>query len=100
MLRLVTFPVRAGVHVGATGTKVGYRTARLLGFRRLFLLGVGIAIGLLIAPVPGRQLRAKLAELAEGATRAEPLPDLSPADATAAGDIDKVLQVSGTNGSV
>lgn len=96
----MTFPVRAGVHVGATGTKVGYRTARLLGFRRLFLIGLGIAIGLLIAPVPGRQLRAKLSELAEGATRPEPLPDLAPAPGAAPGDVDKVLQASGTNGSV
>lgn len=98
MIRVVTFPVRAGVHVGATGTKVGYRTARLLGFRRLFLIGIGVAIGLLIAPVPGRQLRAKLAELLESATATEPMPDLA-TGASAPGDVDKVLQVSGTNGS-
>ena len=97
MLRLATFPVRAGVKVGTTSTKVGYRTARFLGIRRLFLIGIGIGIGLLIAPVPGRQLRAKLAELAAGAGT-EPG---GPSGASAAPDeVEMVLQVSGTNGSL
>ena len=59
----MTFPFRAGVRVGATSSRVSYRTARYIGFRRTFLLGLGIAIGLLIAPVPGKQLRATLKEL-------------------------------------
>jgi hypothetical protein len=74
---------------------VGYRTARFVGFKRMFLIGVGVAIGLLIAPVPGRQLRAKLAELAEG-TGGEPHVG---GDAGTAAEDTRVLQVSGTNGS-
>ena len=45
--------------------KVGYRTGRVVGFRRLFVLGAGIAIGLLVAPTPGRELRAKIHGLLE-----------------------------------
>ncbi len=66
MLRLVTFPFRFGVKTGAVATKVGYRSARLVGFKRMFLIGVGIAIGLLVAPVPGRVLRDKLRARLQG----------------------------------
>ena len=48
-VRLVVLPV-----------KVGYRTGRLLGFRRMLLIGIGIAIGLLLAPTPGAELRARI----------------------------------------
>ena len=54
LLRLLFFPA-----------KVGYRTGRVVGFRRLFVLGAGIAIGLLVAPTPGRELRAKIHGLLE-----------------------------------
>lgn len=61
ILRLPFVPVRL-----AWGTtKLGYRTGRLLGWRRVFLVGVGVAIGLLVAPVPGRELRARLRERLE-----------------------------------
>ena len=33
---------------------------RFIGIRRLTLLGLGAAAGLLLAPTPGRELRAKL----------------------------------------
>ncbi|HEX9682125.1 MAG TPA: hypothetical protein VGA13_03530 [Acidimicrobiales bacterium] len=41
-------------------TKAGYRTARFVGFGRLAILGLGIGIGLLIAPVPGAEMRRKI----------------------------------------
>ena len=60
MLRVVTLPFKVGTKTGMVASKVGYRTARFVGFRRLFVLSVGIAIGLLIAPMTGRALREKL----------------------------------------
>ena len=42
------------------GVKAGYRTGRLLGYRRMFVFGAGVAVGLLIAPTTGRELRARL----------------------------------------
>jgi hypothetical protein len=59
--RLLVLPVKT-----ATGSmKVGYRAGRLLGYRRLFVFGAGIAVGLLVAPTPGRELRERLRQLAE-----------------------------------
>jgi hypothetical protein len=55
--------VKTGAKTTAFGMKTGYRAGRLLGYRRLAVLAVGIGIGLLIAPVPGRQLRARLRAL-------------------------------------
>lgn len=60
LLRLIFLPARVGVGTAKLGTKVGYRTGRLVGYRRLALLGVGVGIGLLIAPTTGREARAKL----------------------------------------
>jgi hypothetical protein len=75
VLRMVTLPFKLGTKTGFVASKVGYRTARFVGFRRLFLIAVGIGIGLLIAPVPGRELREKLKARLGGAGDAE-LSDL------------------------
>ena len=56
MIWLLTLPFR----VFGLGVKVGHRTTRLVGYRRLFFVALGVGIGLLIAPVPGDRMRAKL----------------------------------------
>lgn len=48
------------IRLGFLPPKLGYRTARLVGFRRLFVLGVGIGIGLLVAPATGAETRARV----------------------------------------
>jgi osmotically-inducible protein OsmY len=62
---LLFLPVKVGVGSTRLGMKAGYRAGRLLGYRRMFVFGAGVALGLLIAPMAGRELRAKLQELAE-----------------------------------
>ena len=60
LLKLVWLPVRLVFGTAKVGTKVGYRTGRLVGYRRLFFVAAGVTIGLLVAPVPGRELRARI----------------------------------------
>jgi hypothetical protein len=60
--RLVVWPVKA-----STGSvKLGYKTGRLFGYRRIFVFGLGVAVGLLLAPVTGAELRDRLRRLIEG----------------------------------
>jgi hypothetical protein len=54
---------RAGMTVGAMPAKASRRVGRLLGVRALFALLLGVAIGLLFAPGPGRELRDRLRAL-------------------------------------
>ena len=68
VVRLVFFPIKVGTTATKVAAKTGYRTGRLLGYRRLFLVAVGVFIGLMIAPGPGRELRAKLQALLSGST--------------------------------
>jgi BON domain len=63
VLFLLTLPFRLvglGFRLGAGSAKVTHRTVRFVGYRRLFVFSAGVAVGLLIAPVPGDKLRAKL----------------------------------------
>jgi hypothetical protein len=53
---LVTLPFRLGFFAG----KTTYKVSRILGWRRLALVGIGAAVGLLLAPVPGAELRTRL----------------------------------------
>jgi hypothetical protein len=66
VVRLVFFPLKVGTTATKVAAKTGYRTGRLLGYRRLFVFGLGIFVGLMIAPGPGRELRAKLQALVGG----------------------------------
>lgn len=63
MLRLVVWPVRAVVTAARAGWFAGRATkatGRAVGGRRLALLGAGVAVGMVVAPVPGRVLRSRL----------------------------------------
>jgi len=66
LLRLLFLPAKVGVGTTRLGVKVGYRTGRLLGYRRVFVFAAGVGVGLLIAPLTGREARAKLQELWAG----------------------------------
>ncbi|MBA2283475.1 MAG: BON domain-containing protein [Acidimicrobiia bacterium] len=69
MIFLLTLPFRVlglGFKLGRGSTKVTHRTLRLVGYRRLFVLGTGVAIGLMIAPMPGDRMRARVKTMVEG----------------------------------
>src|SRR4051794_38005789 len=66
VVRLVFFPVKLGTKATGLAAKTGYRTGRLLGYRRLFVFGIGVFVGLLIAPGPGEELRARLKSWFQG----------------------------------
>lgn len=63
LIRLLLLPARAGVGAAKLGVKTGYRAGRLLGYRRAVVFALGVGVGLLIAPVTGREARAKLQAL-------------------------------------
>jgi hypothetical protein len=66
VVRLVLFPLKVGTTATKVAAKTGYRTGRLVGYRRLFVFGAGICVGLLIAPGPGAVLREKLKSIIAG----------------------------------
>ena len=68
MFRLLFLPAKVGVGTTKLGVKAGYRTGRLLGYRRVLVFGIGVGVGLLIAPTPGRELRARLQMLIDERT--------------------------------
>jgi len=63
LLRLIFLPAKVGVGTTKLGVKTGYRAGRLLGYRRMFFFAAGVGVGLLIAPMTGREARAKLQAL-------------------------------------
>lgn len=62
MIWLLTRPVVWPVKAGAYGVAAGYKTGRFVGYRRLTVFGIGVLVGLLVAPFPGRDLRALVME--------------------------------------
>lgn len=84
MFRTVTLPVRMTYGVGRMSARTGYaagrrsaratyRATRLLGIKRMIVFGVGVGVGLLIAPVPGVEMRERLRRKWEELR--EPLPE-------------------------
>ena len=69
LIRLVLLPFRLLLGTAKLGVKTGYRSGRIVGYRRLTVLGVGVAIGVLLAPQSGAQTRAKLLALMDGSAK-------------------------------
>jgi BON domain len=77
VIRAVLLPVRLTYGVGKLGVRTGYQAGRLsvgstyrvgrfVGLSRLLALGLGVGIGLLIAPTTGAELREQLRRKWEG----------------------------------
>src|SRR5689334_7116984 len=102
LVRLVFLPVRVGTKATKVAAKTGYRTGRMLGYKRLFVFGAGVAVGVLFAPGPGRELREKLKALVEGATPSYPAyaeqPHYETTTSLSAVERPQPATVSGTNG--
>jgi hypothetical protein len=71
VIRTLLLPARATVGAAKLSAKTGYRAGRLsaastyrvgrlLGVRRVLAVGIGVGIGLLLAPTSGQELRDKL----------------------------------------
>jgi hypothetical protein len=79
MMWLLTRAVVWPVKVGAGSAKLGYKTGRVFGYRRIVVFGLGVAVGLLLAPMTGAALRAKLRGLLEGGDLSnDPVPAEAP----------------------
>lgn len=65
LIRLLFLPPKVAVGSTKLGVKAGYLTGRLVGYRRILLFGLGVGVGLLVAPMTGREARAKLQALIE-----------------------------------
>ncbi len=66
LVRLVLLPVRLGLGASRLALRTGYRTGRVIGYRRMAVFGVGVGVGLLVAPTTGAKLRARLRAVAGG----------------------------------
>jgi hypothetical protein len=65
-LALVGSSFRAGRRVGGLPVRAGFRATRLAGPRGVACFVLGVAVGLLFAPGPGRALRAKVRRRLQG----------------------------------
>jgi hypothetical protein len=82
LVRLVVVPIklalaalgltaRTGFRVGRLPVRATRRSVRIVGFRGVLFLIVGLAIGLLLAPESGKHLRARLAAMLGQATTSD-----------------------------
>lgn len=65
LIRLVFLPVRVALGSVKLGVKAGFGAGRLLGYRRMLVFAAGVGVGLLLAPMTGREARARLQRLVE-----------------------------------
>jgi hypothetical protein len=78
MMWLLTRPIVWPLRASAYSAQAGYRTGKLVGYRRLLYLAIGVVIGLLLAPTTGAELREKVrARMSRG-----PMGALPPAGGT------------------
>jgi hypothetical protein len=75
VVRTLILPAKVGVGGTKLGLKAGYRTGRFLGYRRLLMFAAGVGVGLLIAPMAGRELRARLRALVQEPRTADDLAE-------------------------
>lgn len=84
VIKALLLPVRVGYGTGKLGVKTGYaagrasvgttwKVGRWVGLSRLLALGVGVGIGLLVAPASGRETRDRIARAV--ASRRAPASD-------------------------
>jgi hypothetical protein len=65
---VITLPfklVSLGFKTGAGSVLLTHRLLRLISYRRIFWFGTGVGVGMLFAPGPGTELRAKLQKAIE-----------------------------------
>jgi hypothetical protein len=62
LIRLVLLPFRLLFGTARLSAKSGYRAGRMLGYRRMLVFGVGVAVGLVVAPMTGTELRRKISD--------------------------------------
>ena len=74
---LLLLPFRIALGLMGVTFKAGYRTGRVLGLRRMLTFGLGVGVGLLVAPGPGTELRQKLRERFEGFSGGDPDAELA-----------------------
>ena len=84
MIWLLTRPIVWPIKTAGYSVAAGYKAGRFVGYRRLTVFLLGVGVGLLLAPVPGRELRAMLQERILGHP---PIP-LPPAPQDRVEDID------------
>ncbi|CAN5812210.1 hypothetical protein BH24ACT3_BH24ACT3_05030 [soil metagenome] len=77
--RSIPFAVKSSFRLTGFAARTGYRTGRAVGYGRILGFGTGLAVGLLVAPVTGKELRTRLKRFVEGpSTPLGPTADVVP----------------------
>ena len=72
VLKVASIPPRLLLGTSKLAFRSGYAAGRTVGFSRLLIFGAGVATGLLVAPITGRELRKRLRDRME---QSGPVPD-------------------------